>query len=263
MRLFRLFILLALAAFTSCHSSYDQNEMAVSAGYSADVSVERAVAPEEASVPRKLIREAWMEFETENTEDRRTTILAAVEKHGGYVASEQAYNQANRQTLVVVVRVPENQFDVFLQASTSGVEDFDRREVTVDDVTEEFLDVEARLTTKKELELRYLDLLKEATTVTEILEIERELGTLRADIEAIEGRLKYLQSQVSLSTVTFSFYAQLPDSNGLGKKFSKGWGDGWDNLLTFLVGLIQIWPFLLIAIFAFWLFRRARAKRRQ
>ena len=115
-------------------------------------------------------------------------------------------------------------------------------------MTEEFLDVDARLKTKKELEIRYLDILKKASTVKEILDVERELGQLRSDIESIEGRLKYLNNQVSLATLTITIYQQLSTETQFGKKLKKGFKNGFDNLIWFFVYLTNIWPFILIII---------------
>ena len=113
-------------------------------------------------------------------------------------------------------------------------------------MTEEFLDVEARLKNKKELEARYQEILKQAKNVKEILEIERELNTLRSDIESMEGRLKYLQNQVSLSSIQITYYKELTKRTAFGQKFAQGFRSGWTNLIWFLVGLVNIWPFLLL-----------------
>ena len=69
------------------------------------------------------------------------------------------------------------------------------------DVTEEYIDITARLKTKKELEARYLELLKKANKVEEIVSIEKEIGNLRSDIESIEGRLRYINNAVAYSTL--------------------------------------------------------------
>ena len=73
-------------------------------------------------------------------------------------------------------------------------------------MTEEFVDLKARLKAKKELEDRYLQLLEQAKNVKEMLEIERELSNIREEIEAKEGRLQYLQNKVTLSTIYINFY---------------------------------------------------------
>ena len=134
------------------------------------------------------------------------------------------------------------------------------------DVTEEFLDIQARLKTKKELEYRYLALLKQAKDVSDILEIEEKMGQLRSDIESIEGRMKYLQSQVRFSTLTVSFYETVPNSVSFGNKFKYGFKNGWENLIWFFVGLINIWPFIIIIAGSIWgliVYRRNRREKKK
>lgn len=203
------------------------------------------------SSERKLIKEGRVEFETTNLNSTRKSIFDAVDRYKGYVSSDQEYKSPGRVTNTVIIRVPADNFDNFLKAATEGIDRFDSKEINVKDVTEEYLDIAARLKTKKELEARYLDLLKQAKNVSEILQIEKEVGQLRSEIESIEGRLKYLQSQVSFSTLTMTFYESLPNETAFGQKFKNGFRNGWDNLIWFFVGLTNIWPFILMAIALF------------
>ncbi len=215
-------------------------------------------------VERKLIKEGWIEFETKKVEETRERILAAVKNNGGYISSDESNNYSYRTGQTLVIRVPADKFDKLLAEATEGVKDFDNKNISVKDVTEEFLDAEARLKTKKELEQRYLDLLKKANSVSEILEIEREIGNLRSEIESIEGRLKYLRNQVSLSTLHISFYKSHPQGGTkFGGKFSEGLVNGWHGIIWFLIGLTNLWPLLLIGIIAVFLIRRAIRKGRE
>ena len=84
--------------------------------------------------------------------------------------------------------------------------------------------------------------------VTEILDIEKQIGQLRSEIESIEGRLKYLQNRVSFSTLTMTFYESIPNETKFGQKFKNGFRNGWDNLIWFFVVLTNIWPFILIGL---------------
>jgi hypothetical protein len=213
------------------------------------------------TVERKLIKEGRVEFETDNVNTTRKTIFEAVNKYKGYVSSDQEFKSTGRKSNTVIIRVPADKFDNLLSDATIGVEKFDSKEINVKDVTEEFLDIQARLKTKKELELRYIDLLKQAKNVIEILEIEKQIGQLRSDIESIEGRLKYLQDRVSFSTLTMTFYETIPNETEFGQKFKNGFRNGWDNLIWFFVVLTNIWPFILIGlglIFGIRLYRKRK-----
>lgn len=197
---------------------------------------------------RKLIKEGRVEFETDNLNSTRKTIFEAVNRYKGYVSSDQEFKSPGRKSNTVIIRVPADNFDNLLSDATQGVEKFESKEINVKDVTEEFLDIQARLKTKKELEQRYIDLLKQAKNVTEILEIEKQIGELRSEIESIEGRLKYLQDRVSFSTLTMTFYEVIPNETEFGQKFKNGFRNGWDNLIWLFVLLTNIWPFILIGL---------------
>jgi hypothetical protein len=132
----------------------------------------------------------------------------------------------------------------------------------VKDVTEEYVDVEARLKTKKDLEQRYQEIMKKATTVSEMLEIEKEMGTLRADIESIEGRLNVLKSQVSFSTLTVTIYELVTAPNFFGTRIGSGFVNGWNNLLDFFVFIVNLWPFFLLGAVGYVGIRRWRALRK-
>ncbi len=218
---------------------------------------------EELPVERKLIKEGYVVFETDDMEASRQQILQSVEKYEGYISSDEAHNYSGRLSNTIVIRVPAEHFDALLAEATQGISKFDSKNITTKDVTEEFLDIEARLRTKKELESRYLELLKKAKSVSEVLEVERQIGQLRAEIESIEGRLKYLKNRVSYSTLSITFYKNIPGQTAFGKKFKKGFKNGWENLIWFFVGIVNIWPFVLLAIALIFGIRAWRRKRRK
>ena len=219
---------------------------------SMEMANEEIVTPTSATktehIERKLIKEGLVEFETDSIMSTRKTVFLAVDKYKGYISSDQEYKSPGRTSNTIVIRVPAKDFDNLLNDATSGVDKFESKEINVEDVTEEFLDIQARLKTKKELEARFLDLLKQAETVTELLEIEKHIGELRSDIESIEGRLKYLKDQVSLSTLTMTFYQSNPNETEFGRKFKNGFRNGWENLIWFFVFLVNIWPFIMIGL---------------
>jgi uncharacterized protein YcfL len=231
----------------------------ISVGCHSDMKTEEPASAEEiimdetgqelsTKLEKKLIKEGEVIFETSDIRSTRKTVLDVVNKYQGYVSSDEEFKLTGRESNTLIIRVPAANFDKLLNESTIGVDNFERKEIRVKDVTEEFLDIQARLKTKKELEARFLGLLKEAKKVSDVLEIESQLGQLRADIESVEGRLKYLESQVSLSTLTMTFYETVPNSIQFGQKFRNGFRSGWDNLIWFFVFLSNIWPFILIAI---------------
>lgn len=197
---------------------------------------------------RKLITEGNIQFQIENIDQSRKKIAQAVKNNKGYISSEQEYKSSNRISNVMVIRVPVKNFDKLLSQVSEGVSKFDSKNIEVKDVTEEFLDIEIRLKTKKELEARYLELLKKANNVSEILQIEGQVGTLRTEIESVEGRLRFLKNKIGFSTLTITFYEKIPSQTEFGNEFKDGFTNGWENLIWFFVVLTNLWPFILISI---------------
>lgn len=195
---------------------------------------------------RKLIKEGNVSFETDDLKATRDHIFKTVKEYKGYVSSDNEHKYRKKISQTLTVRVPASKFDDFLKAATKGVGTFDNRSVDVRDVTEEYVDVEARLKAKKQLEARYLELLKEAKNVTEMLEVEREIGKLRSEIESIEGRFNYLKNRVGFSTVNITFYEKTAGGNKYSSKFSDAFRNGWEGLIFFFIGLVNAWPFLIM-----------------
>ena len=127
--------------------------------------------------------------------------------------------------------------NLFLKDISKGVAYFDNKEISSQDVTAEYIDIDARLKAKKVLENRYLELLKKANKVSEILEIEQQLSAIREEIEAKEGQLNYLQNRVSFSTITIEFYKSVANESGItvsyGMKIWTAIKSGFNSISSF------------------------------
>ena len=247
----KIFTLLTLLLIFGCAGKENASiEMANEEVLHAQIEQQEAINEQQkaVNVERKLIKEGRVEFETDDINSTRKLIFESIKKYKAYISSDQEYKFSGRISNTIIVRVPAKNFDLLLSDITKGITKFDSKNIEVKDVTEEFIDIQARLKTKKKLENRYLELLKKANTVTEIIEVEKQIGQLRSEIESIEGRLKYLTSKVSLSTLTITFYQTVPNETEFGNKFKNGFKNGWNNLIWFFVFLTNIWPFILIGI---------------
>ena len=205
-----------------------------------------------------------MRIEIKNYKNDLATVKAIISKHQGYISGENESSTDYSLTNNLTIRVPSAKFDSLVEDIAHVAYKVDSKNVNLNDVTEEFIDIEARLKTKKEVEQRYLEILGKAQTVQDILLVEQQLGIVREEIEAKEGRLKYLQSQVSMSTLTLEIHQDFTSKPGF-KFFTKladALKGGWKGFLNVVVGLIYIWPLILaVAIAIIWIFRRRRKKR--
>jgi hypothetical protein len=267
-----LLLVAALAMVLACgrnsEQSYDQGYTAAEApAYDAKVATleEAPPPPTERTevVEQKLIKRGYLAFEVEDLAQTHQKIIGEAKKLGGYIASDSEFKEYDRVAHSMSIRVPAAQFDAFVTTLAAGVAHFDEKQITVDDVTEQFVDLQARLKTKKELEARYLELLRQAKNVKDMLEIERELGTLRADIESMEGVFRVLKNQVAYATIDVRYYIlQVESERGFGHKFSQAFRGGWENFIGFFVGLAYIWPFVIvIGVAVYYFIRRIKRKR--
>jgi hypothetical protein len=157
------------------------------------------------------------------------------------------------------IRIPTINFQKTIDSISNYVSFFDTKRISARDVTEEFIDLEARLKAKQTLEKRYLELLSKANNVKEMLEIERELSNIREEVEAKQGRLKYLQSQVSLSTLNIEFY-KINVETGVAISYgSKMWNalkSGFNGISLFFLGILHVWPFIILLIIGGFILKR-------
>lgn len=265
-------LLLIFLFFMSCSSDSKHLESVSSPIHKAieESSVmEKSSSPDEEVNPkeieRKLIKTGSVSFETDDLSATRKYIEQAVEKYNGYISTDNQYKSHNNITSNLTVRIPSKKFDAFLSDISSKVDKFDSKDISVKDITEQFLDIQVRLKVKKALEERYKDLLKKTNSVKEILEVEKELTIVRADIESMEGRLKYLQNQVSFSTLNIRFYKveiSQPSSKSFWRRLANAFTNGIDNIKWFFIGLVNIWPFIIISTLAFILIKK-RIKNRK
>lgn len=244
-----LFSFTVLLLFAACNSGENQNQ--VSADFIPSEKRTESFTNQQnpdISAERKIIKEGNIRFETSNVKETEKFIRTTVAELGGYVGNENVYNFEDRVEHTLIARVPEDKFNTLLDKISSVAEKIESKNVSSLDVTEEFIDVEARIKTKKELEARYKEILKKATRVDEILNIEREMGNLRSEIESLEGRMNYLKNRISLSTLTITFYEKISTPFGFFSKIKQAIHNGWTALLWFIIIMISLWPFIILAL---------------
>jgi hypothetical protein len=118
---------------------------------------------------------------------------------------------ARRDDSAITIRVPASRFDEAVKR-LEKVGDVIHRNVTAEDVTEEFRDLEVRLKSAHAVQARLTDLLAKATKVEESVMIERELDRVTGEIDRIEGRMKFLRDKATFSTITVTFSSKAKES---------------------------------------------------
>ncbi len=154
-----------------------------------------------------LIVTTDMDLEVEDFEEALDSIRQIALKAGGHTASSSSRrDDEGLMSGSVEVKIPAKGYGGVLDEISDLGEVQDMRE-TSQDVTEEYVDLRARLDNSLKLEQRILGLLAESTgTIDDVLHVEKELASVREDIERLEGRKRTLESRISMSTITVDLH---------------------------------------------------------
>lgn len=230
------------------------------------------------AMDRKIIRNANITLELAAPADGQRKIASIAEAHGGFVVTSEVTqheggDKSNPETIIsIVVRLPAAQFGPAVE-EIRGIGNRIRQEkITGQDVTEEYLDLEARIRSKKALEAQFLEIMKQAHKVSDALEVQSQLAEVRTEIERLEGRRRYLENQSSLSTITVTLQPPTPivSTSGFSYSVKEAIGEGVDvaaAITLFLIRLvISLIPvglliFLPLGLLLRFLIRRARRFR--
>lgn len=190
---------------TSDEISFSETEQdsAATDGVSGDQKAKTNTA--ELSVERMVIFNAEMNLRVKNFEKARNALEQKAKSYKGYIvqSSSNRYD-GEQQSGTMTFRIPQENFQSFLNDAEGLSVQVYNRQVSGQDVTEEYVDIESRLKSKKAVEARLLDFMKEAKKTEDLLKISTDLARVQEEIEQIAGRKKYLENQSALSTVTIT-----------------------------------------------------------
>jgi hypothetical protein len=170
----------------------------------------------DAAIDRKIIRNAELTLEVPQTTDTQQKIMSIAEAHGGFVVTSEAKQRESEEPaqrtldIKLVVRIPENQFGAALDQIRGLGGNVSEAKISGQDVTEEFIDLEARIKTQKALELQFLQIMKQATKIADAMDVQRQIADVRTEIEKLEGRKRFLENRSSLSTITVNIITPKP-----------------------------------------------------
>lgn len=213
---------------------------------------------ERIKVAEKIKRTAYLSITVENYKKARIAIEKVINSGKAYIGSENEQNSAYSISNSMIIRVQNKGFDAMVNQLLTVASHVNSKSITAEDVTAQFVDIQSRLKSKKEIEKRYLDILQKASKVSDILEIEQKLGQIREEIEAKEGELKFLSDQVDYSTINLTFHEEFEytptDKPGFWGRLGNAFVNGWYGFLSFLVGLTYAWPvWILLGVAAYFL----------
>lgn len=167
---------------------------------------------------RMLIYNAQVELETEDYDAFRKQLDNRMQENGAYVVEANiSKGDDERRSGQIRIRVPQQKFESMMGGFEEISDSIISQTITGRDVTEEYVDLESRLSAKKKVESRLLHFLEQAEATDSLLKISQDLERIQSEIEVLKGKMKYLQNQSDFSTITLEIHETkvvVPDVNG-------------------------------------------------
>ena len=229
-----------------------------------------ALYPQGAAEGRKIIYTADLYMESTDFDTARTALLDAVTECGGYLESTDQGGRAESGSRYIscTARIPTDRYRKFLEFAGECGSVRSLSENT-QDITTSYVDVEARLTALKAQRDRLNALAEKAETTSDLLEIESQLSDVQYQIESYTAKLRVMDDQVECSTVNIyldEVRSLTPTPVTFGEQLltavQRGWNDAVDGVQGLIIGLVSIWPLLILLAVVLVILRLTRPWRR-
>lgn len=204
-------------------------------------------------IERKIISNAYLQMEVNSAESAVNKITNITQAHGGFISSSSLSDVGGRNNGQVTLRVPQTDFYQAIE-EIEALGTVGSKQVSGQDITGEFIDLDARLGNLKKQELRLQEILKTAVTVKDVLEVEHELERVRGEIERLTGRLNFLNQSVEMSTITVSAVEPasfFSDGSGVADTLRQAAGGFIESLRSIIIFTGYIIPVLLFITLIF------------
>ncbi len=226
-----------------------------------------SVSDSDITQQRKIIKHSNMELETKDFDAAFAQILDAVERSGGYIESQNVSGQSIRnkdryyeRSASINARIPAEKLDEITSA-IGGICNVTSQWEGIDDITDSYFDVEARLNTMRLQEERLLDILSKAESLEDVITLEAKLSDVRYEIESLTARIRRMDSQVAYSYLNLNLREVVEYQNvtaapkTFGERISDAFVRSGNRLRSFFEGavifIIEDLPPMLIRIVIF------------
>lgn len=210
---------------------------------------------------RKIIRNGSLDLLVNDVSQSIDKIGSIVTGVGGFVEKSTQLNSGGHSASVTA-RVPAARLDPVIAQIKALATTVDRESVEARDVTREYIDLDARLRNAQAEEAQYLQILKRATTIKDTLDVTEKLADVRGRIEQMQGEMKFLTSQIDMSTLEISLRAEadaavagihwrpLRQAKIAVSEMVAGMADWVDSVVAFFINLplIAVWFLSIVAL---------------
>jgi hypothetical protein len=215
---------------------------------------------------RMVIYNGQISLETSRIEDTLVRISTLAESYGGYVAGSSRSTYGMQATAEIAIRVPKDKFRTAVQE----IETYGKllnENTSSEDITQQYVDLKARLDNLQKEEQRLREILTMATTVDDILKVEDELARVQGDIESLQGQINYLEQNVEMSLISVSLVEPAPPFTPPGMN----WGETFQTAIMgffivlrgIIIIIIALIPIAIIGVPAYYIYRRRRHKEKK
>lgn len=207
---------------------------------------------------KKIIKTANITLELRDFNSYNGSLYKRIKNFGAYIAGEEQVQSDERIENVVTLKVPVLQFEELINSfNGEGIKVISRR-ISTEDATGEVVDTKARIDAKKQVRARYMELLKQAKSMKDILQVQEEINAIQEELETADGRVKYLTNQASYSTINLVYYQYINGATGNSRersffaKLQEAFRNGGYIISSVILFVVTIWP-ILIGGFMIWL----------
>lgn len=215
-------IILVMATLCGCAESTSKNKVVVKD----EAYFTEEVLDSETVAERKLIKEFTLDVETKDYDNYINSVRSTISSSGGYIESSNESNTSDFRRFTATIRIPVEKAEGFTQSVSSNVTVKNRSE-SVEDVTEQYVDIEARIKVYKAEEESLIEIMKQAGNVTDLLSVKESLADVRAKIESYTAQLKSLENQTGYSTIRLTVYEVEREVKTEGY-----WSRIWNNVIN-------------------------------
>lgn len=215
---------------------------------------------------KKLIRTAQVDIKVDGYSKAKTTLDELLQQFQAEVTNESQNSSSDGYRYYFTIKVLPTDFEPFIAKVESFASFVYSKNIQVQDVTRQYVDLETRLSSKRAVIAQYRALLQDAKSVEDVLAVNEELNEVIEDVESTEAQLRALRNDVQFSTINLTIFDEhtIPnvERENFFSRIGKGLFNGWQLFLNIFVGLITAWPVLLILVASVWFFRRWWRKRK-
>ena len=272
---------MGIPAGKSDSSSFPQNNVPVSDSngrLQADskMAYGEAVAPMPANTPAdsgsgtltpdtKIIKTAFLTIEVNDVPGSVELLKNLAAQKGGYLSSTNVQkNYNNRLTGSVIIRVPAKEFETTL-TGVQAIGTVKSVSTQGQDVTEEYVDLQAQKTAYQNQLAQYNEIMKKAVKVEDVITVQQQIDRVQTQLNRLDGRLKYLESRIDLSTITVNLQEPEPVGGDSGHNFVSTINEGISGFFGMIDAVIIIFltllPIIIIGGAGYGIYRWYRARK--